>query len=144
LDADAVIAKLGLGPHPEGGHFRRTWRDDAGSAIYFLLREGERSTWHRLHGRTETWHFYSGDPIQLCLFDGDRLASLRLGDGLDVGQQPQVVVPAEVWQSAWSLGRWSLAGCTVAPPFSFTTLEIAPSGWEPPEPDPSGNGTPSV
>ena len=54
LSADDVIRRLDLKPHPEGGHFRETWREGdgtrrgAGTAIYFLLQQGERSHWHRV------------------------------------------------------------------------------------------------
>ena len=67
MDADAVIAALGLEPHPEGGLYRQTWADEAGTSIYFLLRDGAESAWHRLHGRAEIWHFYAGSPVELTM-----------------------------------------------------------------------------
>jgi predicted cupin superfamily sugar epimerase len=102
LTAADIIRLLDLAPHPEGGHFRETFRDDppasadmrvapaagraASTAIYFLLARGER---------------------------------------------PQTVVPARAWQAAESLGEWTLAGCTVAPGFEFAGFELAPKGWAP-------------
>ena len=129
MDAAAVIATLRLAPHPEGGHYRETWADPAGTAIYFLLQAGESSAWHRVHGRAEIWHFYSGAPLELSV-DTQAPGSattrvIRLGSDLMVGEQPQAVVPAGAWQRARSLGSWSLAGCTVAPPFTFDAFELA-------------------
>jgi uncharacterized protein len=129
MDADALIAMLALAPHPEGGHYRETWADVAGTAIYFLLRAGERSAWHRVHERAEIWHFYAGAPLELSVNEGGREGATRtalLGPDLSVGEQPQAVVPAGAWQCARSSGAWSLVGCTVAPPFSFDSFELAP------------------
>ena len=138
MNASEVIASLELSRHPEGGWFRETWRDAApvgeraaGTAIYYLLTEGELSHWHRLDA-TEIWHFYVGDPLELALSsDGASVRRLVLGTELDQKQLPQGVVPAGTWQSARSLGRWTLVGCTVAPAFEFGGFELAPPGWEP-------------
>jgi len=141
-DAAAIIRDLGLKPHPEGGHYRGTFRDPvtvgsaapargASSAIYFLLQAGERSQWHRVDA-TEVWHWYSGAPLSLWVSpDGRTLAEHRLGPDLAGGERPQVVVPARAWQAAASLGAWTLCGCTVAPAFCFEGFEMAPPGWAP-------------
>jgi uncharacterized protein len=130
MDADAVIAALELVPHPEGGLYRQTWVDTAGTAIYFLLRDGAGSAWHRVHGRAEIWHFYGGAPVELSVSDQspDDATAHRALLGIDLGaaQRPQAVVPAGAWQRARTLGEWSLVGCTVAPPFSFDVFELAP------------------
>jgi predicted cupin superfamily sugar epimerase len=122
-----VAARLGLERHPEGGRFRENFRDTASTAIYFLLERGEVSRWHRV-AQAEAWHFYAGAPLELRI---DR-ATYRLGADLAAGERPQIVVPPRAWQSARSLGDWTLVGCTVAPPFSYDTFEMAPEGWEPP------------
>ena len=140
MDAAAVIGLLGLEPHPEGGHYRETHRDTAAdggrgavSAIYYLLQAGEVSAWHRVDA-TEIWHHYAGAPLELSVFaDGRETATIRLGCDLGRGQRPQAVVPAFAWQSAVSLGAWSLVGCTVAPAFLFDRFEMAPPGWAPGE-----------
>ena len=135
-----LIERLDLSPHPEGGYFRETFRDDddsaeassASTAIYYLLEEGDRSHWHRVLGSSEVWHFYDGDPLELSLSDDAKSRDVRiLGRDFDRGERPQIVVPSNVWQSARSLGAWTLVGCTVAPGFSFENFEMAPSGWEP-------------
>lgn len=136
--ADYIIALLGLVPHPEGGHFRETFRDArsgegraASTAIYFLLRQGERSHWHRVDA-AEVWHFYAGAPLELAMAEaGGAVSTVRLGIDLAAGERPQAVVPAGVWQSAVSLGAWTLVGCTVAPGFDFAGFELAPAGWSP-------------
>jgi hypothetical protein len=126
MDALAVIEALDLVPHPEGGHYRQTWADSGGTAIYFLLQKAEQSSWHRVLERAEIWHFYSGDPLELSIDEeGDgRVVTIRLGGDLLAGEQPQAVVSAGAWQSARSTGRWSLVGCTVAPPFTFEAFEM--------------------
>jgi uncharacterized protein len=132
-----VIRLLALAPHPEGGHYRETFRDarmidgrPASTAIYFLLARGERSHWHRVDA-VEVWHHYAGAPLALSIFDGARTTTMRLGVDLAAAECPQVAVPAGAWQTAESLGAWTLVGCTVAPGFEFTGFELAPPGWEP-------------
>jgi len=130
LDAEAVLAILELAPHPEGGHYRETWADGSGSAIYFLLGRGERSAWHRVHDRVEIWHFYAGAPLELLIDEAgpgtEAACRVELGAELQAGQRPQAVVPAGAWQSARTLGTWTLVGCTVTPPFAFEAFELAP------------------
>jgi len=137
--ATDVIARLELRPHPEGGHYRETFRDsrtDAGgralsTAIYFLLARGERSHWHRIDA-VEIWHYYAGDPLTLRIaHDGGVQHTIRLGPDAAADQRPQAIVPAQAWQAAESNGDWTLVGCTVAPGFDFSTFELAPKGWSP-------------
>jgi len=144
VTADDVVALLDLSPHPEGGYYRQTWADDGGTAIYFLLRAGHPSAWHRVHGRAEVWHFYAGDPLELTVDGRDRPgepgepgtsvgsagdpngeSTTVLGADLAAGQLPQAVVPAGWWQRATTTGEWTLVGCTVAPPFTFDVFELA-------------------
>jgi uncharacterized protein len=150
LAAADVIRLLDLKPHPEGGHFRETFRDApppypppqagegrvggaraASTAIYFLLARGERSHWHRVDA-SEAWHWHAGAPLELeiATASGSR-ERIRLGSDLIAGERPQAVVPAHAWQVARSLGDWTLVGCTVAPGFEFAKFELAPQGWEP-------------
>ncbi len=135
-EADALIAALGLQPHPEGGHFRETWRDQAaqgrgsGTAIYYLLKEGEVSAWHRIDA-TEIWHHYAGAPLALTLREGGAETRLLLGPDIAAGERPQLIVPARAWQTAQSLGTWTLVGCTVSPAFEFSGFELAPEGGPP-------------
>ena len=140
LSAAEIVRRLGLAPHPEGGHFRETFRDPriteggraASTAIYFLLGRGERSHWHRVDA-AEVWHFYAGAPLLLETAASDRAAVTRLtlGPDLAASEQPQAIVPAGNWQAAESLGDWTLVGCTVAPGFEFRGFELAPKGWSP-------------
>ncbi|MEO1042506.1 MAG: cupin domain-containing protein [Pseudomonadota bacterium] len=134
LSADDIIKELELSPHPEGGWYRRTFEDPkkiggrpVGTAIYYLLKKGERSHWHRVDA-TELWHFYAGDPLLLRVG-----ASLHyhLGNDFAKGEQPQAVVPAGAWQSAEPLGAWTLVGATVCPGFQFEGFELAPPDFEP-------------
>ncbi|MGE5203692.1 MAG: cupin domain-containing protein [Acidobacteriota bacterium] len=136
--AEAAVRRLGLVPHPEGGWYRETFRDaspgaarGASTAIYYLLKAREISRWHRVDA-AEIWHWYAGAPLLLTLSpDGKTRQELVLGPDLAGGEEPQRVVPARAWQTARSLGNWTLAGCTVAPAFDFAGFETAPPGWEP-------------
>jgi len=139
VSAEEVIRRLSLAPHPEGGFFRETFRDKttangqraASTAIYYLLPQGEISQWHRVDA-AEIWHFYAGAPLELSLSeDGLESTRQRLGDDLAVGERPQLVAPAGWWQSARSLGAWTLVGCTVAPGFEFSRFELAAQGFSP-------------
>jgi predicted cupin superfamily sugar epimerase len=138
LTAADIIARLGLKPHPEGGHYRETFRDarldanrrSVSTAIYFLLAQGGRSHWHRIDA-VEVWHHYAGSALTLQIADSDGARTLRLGPDLAAGEVPQAIVPARAWQAAESCGDWTLVGCTVAPGFDFATFELAPPGWEP-------------
>ncbi|MFZ5616746.1 MAG: cupin domain-containing protein [Pseudomonadota bacterium] len=137
MTADEVIARLALKPHPEGGHYAETFRDDAmrdrrpaSTAIYYLLKRGERSHWHRIDV-VEIWHYYAGDPLRLEIADDAGAHEMILGRDIAKGERPQGVVPARAFQAAQSLGEWTLVGCTVAPGFDFSRFELAPIGWSP-------------
>lgn len=133
-----LVARLGLQPHPEGGWFAETWRDrpagggrGAGSAIYYLLPAGESSAWHRVDA-AEVWHHYGGAAVDLSVaVEGGELETIRLGSSIADGEMPQAVVPAGAWQTARSVGSWSLVGCTVSPAFAFEGFELAPEGLLP-------------
>src|SRR5262245_53160194 len=113
LAADDIIRLLGLEPHPEGGHFRETFRDAAAAgsgraastAIYFLLKAGEVSRWHRVDA-AEVWHWYAGAPLALAIVEDGNRRSIRLGTDLAAGERPQAIVPGQAWQQAQSLGAW--------------------------------------
>jgi len=150
--ADDLIARLRLEPHPEGGWYRQTFCDAVeggrarSTAIYFLLERHQRSHWHRVDA-VEVWHWYAGAPLELSIAppqpveaapiaDGSVAAAagwqaLTLGSDFAAGQRPQGIVPTDHWQSARSLGDWTLVGCTVAPGFEFDGFELAPPGWAP-------------
>lgn len=139
--AQEVINTLGLEKHPEGGWYTQTWRDGPtstkdgargiGSAIYYLLDEGERSHWHKVDA-VEIWHHHAGMPIELSISEDSVSSTLHLlGADLNRDMRPQVVVPANAWQGAYAPFGWSLMGCTVTPAFLFETHEMAPKGWMP-------------
>jgi predicted cupin superfamily sugar epimerase len=137
-DADAIIRMLNLKPHPEGGHFIETWRDSpadgsrgTGTAIYFLLKAGEASHWHKVDA-TEIWHWHAGAPLALSISqDGAEAQTVALGVDLTAGERPQGIVPKDAWQSARSTGDWTLVSCTVSPAFDFSSFTLAPRGWAP-------------
>jgi uncharacterized protein len=138
MTSSDIIGLLDLKPHPEGGHYRETLRDpmthgdrSVSTAIYFLLAAGEISRWHRIDS-VEIWHWYAGAPLALSVYpEGEEIIHLRVGMDLLSGERPQAFVPAGAWQSARTLGQWTLVGCTVAPGFLFEHFEVAKPGWEP-------------
>lgn len=140
-EAERIIRKLELAPHPEGGWYRQTWvaagpGRPSGTAILFLLAAGERSHWHRVDA-DEIWHFHAGSPLWLHRAEraeGPR-QSLRLGPDVLGGEAPQGLVPAGWWQAAEPTGAWSLVGCTVSPGFRFEGFELAPPGFDIPGSD---------
>jgi len=136
MTGDEIIGLLGLQPHPEGGHYRQTWIEAAqgrpsGTCIYFLLKAGEASHWHRVDA-TEIWHHYAGAPLILSVSETDAgpARDNRLGPGLLSGERPQFIVPADHWQAARSTGAWTLAGCTVSPGFRFSGFTLAAPGFD--------------
>jgi len=139
VPAARIVEALKLQPHPEGGWYRETFRDDAApggraasTAIFYLLERGQVSAWHRVKDAAEAWHHYAGGPLKLALAAPDTRETVHiLGPDLFAGQTPQVIVPKGWWQAAEPLGDWTLAGCTVAPGFDFAAFEIAPEGWSP-------------
>ncbi len=138
-EAKQIIEALEMEPHPEGGWFVETWRQAtdgtdraSGTAIYFLLQAGKGSHWHRVDS-TEIWHYYAGHPLRLDTAADDRgpVDHRILGPDIEAGQRPQLIVEEGHWQSAESLGEFTLVGCTVSPGFEFDGFELAPPGWAP-------------
>ncbi|MEM9670519.1 MAG: cupin domain-containing protein [Pseudomonadota bacterium] len=139
LAADEIIRLLNMKPHPEGGHFIETFRSEAedggrasSTAIYYLLQVDEVSAWHRVDA-DETWLWHAG--AALCLTqsppDGKGAATTRLGANLRASERPQHVIPAMHWQTAETLGAWTLVSCVVSPGFDFAGFELASSDWRP-------------
>lgn len=138
-EASAIIDKLGLAPHPEGGWFRETWRAPAapgeraeGTAILFLLKQGERSHWHRVDA-AELWLWHAGHPLDLLIANekADDFGTIQLGGDVLAGYSAQGLVPANRWQAAEARHGWALVSCTVTPAFEFAGFELAPPGWRP-------------
>lgn len=136
-DALRIIEKLGLQPHPEGGAYREIYRSKeivypgdgrgprrAFTLIWFLLRAGESSAWHRVLSE-ESWHWCDGAPLELSIrglqFEDPR--TVIIGRYSDCGN-PSAIVPARHWQSARSLGDWTLVQCGVAPGFDFEDFSL--------------------
>ena len=132
-DPASLIESLKMTPHPEGGHFAETFRADDGSVslIFYLLKNDERSHWHRLT-KNEILHFYDGDPMSVLLSpDGVSIQRKTLGRHAVDNEAYHLIVPKGTWFSMQSTGDWSLIGCTVSPAFSFDDFELAPKGWMP-------------
>jgi predicted cupin superfamily sugar epimerase len=134
-----IIRLLELQPHPEGGYFREMFRDpcqmegrSVSTAIYYLLKKGERSHWHRVDA-AEVWHYYAGAPLALHIAESEKSkpSTNVLGKNIAAGERPQIVVTEGHWQAAETLGDWTLVGCTVAPGFELSGFELARKDWSP-------------
>ncbi|MFS8115547.1 cupin domain-containing protein [Rhizobium jaguaris] len=138
MQPEEIIEALSMQPHPEGGWYVQTFRDEHGgtrghsTAIYYLLQAGQRSHWHRVRDAAEVWHYYAGAPLALYRSaDGKTSETIVLGTDLLKGERPQAIIPADWWQAAESLGGYTLVGCTVAPGFEFSSFEMAAPDWKP-------------
>jgi len=142
MDAEHLIHQLDLSPHPEGGWYRQTWVADGadrppGTCIYFLLKHGEASHWHRVDA-VEIWHFYAGTPLILSTSakDAGPAVDQVLGPDFEAGQVPQIIVPKDHWQAASAPDGWALVGCTVSPGFQFDGFELAEPSFDIPRKSP--------
>ena len=148
MDAQALIERYGLQPHPEGGWYRELHRSRQAvvradgqqrsglTAILFLLEAGAVSRWHRVSRADETWHFAGGEPLELLVLppgEGELqrhcLGPVSAAGGMGDGQGPELleplaVVPAGWWQAARTLGAWSLVSCCVGPGFDFADFTL--------------------
>jgi predicted cupin superfamily sugar epimerase len=137
LGANEIIRLLNMQPHPEGGHYAETWRTPGAgravmTAIYYLLEADQVSAWHRVDAE-EVWLWHAGGPLALTVSppDGKGASARTLGPDLRAGQRPQFVIPAHCWQTAETLGHWTLVSCIVAPGFEFSGFTLAPKDWRP-------------
>jgi predicted cupin superfamily sugar epimerase len=143
MNAEQIIDRLQLTAHPEGGYFRETYRSDLfldekslleytngrnlKTAIYFLLKSGQKSAFHRLRS-DEFWYFHQGSPLEVYIIHPDgRLEEVSLGNDFTLNQTPQLLLPAGTWFAARCVEEQSftLISCSVAPGFDFTDFELA-------------------
>jgi uncharacterized protein len=145
LCAPKIIELLHLQPLTiEGGYFRETYRSaltvpavalpgeyggdrNVSTAIYYLLTPDTFSAIHRVKS-DEVFHFYAGDAVEMLqLWPDGRGEIVMLHNDLGAGHEPQVIVPAGVWQGCHLVpgGSWALMGCTVAPGFDYADFTLA-------------------
>ncbi|KAM0304510.1 hypothetical protein HYE67_001816 [Fusarium culmorum] len=140
--AAQIINLLDMETSDEGGYFYQTFKDpnvvpgtnrSISTAIYYLLQGSKgQSLWHTLDA-AEVWHYYAGAPLVLSVSynNGSCGKDYVMGADLFGGQRPQAVVEKSQWQSARSLGEWTLVGTTVAQGFDPNGQVLKPKGWEP-------------
>lgn len=124
-DLTRLVTALRLTPHPEGGFYRETYRTEQATAIYYLLTADTFSEMHRLDA-DEIYHFYAGDPVEILRLFPDGTSDVRrLGNYLQGGEIPQLIVPKGVWQGSrlCSDGTYALMGTTMAPGFNLKGYE---------------------
>jgi uncharacterized protein len=129
MGPEEIIDELGLSPLPvEGGLYAENIQDEHASTIYYMLVAPQFSALHKLT-RLEIFLYHAGAPARMLLLHPDgRVERPELGMGLDIGQRPQVVVPAGTWQATETLGEWSLLGTVMSPPYSEDSVTFADSG----------------
>ena len=131
MTAEDIIEALNLSRHPEGGFYRQTWIDTtadgrpSGTCIYFLLKSGMESHWHRVDA-VEIWHYHAGAPLILSISEtvSGPKTEHRLGPDILAGDRPQGIVPKDALQAARTMGDWTLVSCTVSPGFSFDGFRL--------------------
>ena len=131
-DCNNLIKKLSMIPHPEGGHFAETFKDNKGyvSHIYYLLKKNERSHWHKL-SKNEILHFYAGSPLTVYHSNSKQIHKVILGNKLNKKEKFHYVIKKQTWFSMKTNGKWSLIGCTVAPAFNYKDFKLAKPNWSP-------------
>ncbi|XP_071956878.1 uncharacterized protein [Antedon mediterranea] len=128
--ASEMIKHFELQVHVEGGYYRETYRTEHSTAIYYLVSKDNSIALHRIKGKDELWHYYTGDPIEVSILkpDGkDHYKQYILGPDIEKGHKFQLLIPADHWQSARCVagGEWTFFGCTVSPAFEYKDLEMA-------------------
>lgn len=132
------VEQLELLPHPEGGFYKETYRDDytvtnrngdirsASTGIYFLITKGNFSAFHKIES-DEIWHFYDGSALEVAILHEDgQLETINIGKDIENGEKLQAVVPAGKWfASRVTKGDYVLVGCTVSPGFDFEDFVMA-------------------
>ena len=138
MNAVQIIKSLKLKPHPEGGWYKQTWKSEdtlsgraSGTSIYFLLKAGEVSHWHKIDS-VEIWHYYDGSPLILRTSTDENSPDKTqiLGPDLNKSHAPQILVNKNLWQSAETTGDYTLVGCTVSPGFEFSKFILAPKNFK--------------
>lgn len=144
LNIKQLIANYQLQPHPEGGWYKETYKSSEqipsaalpvrfgsgrtfSTAIYFLLEQGNFSTFHKIKS-DECWHFYAGEALEIFVIQHNgNLEIIRLGSNILNGELFQFVVPANCWFASRPAknSAYSFVGCTVAPGFDFADFELA-------------------
>ena len=138
MNADQIIKSLKLKPHPEGGWYKQTWKSEdtlsgraSRTSIYFLLKAGEVSHWHKIDS-VEIWHYYDGSPLILrtAIDENCPVKTQILSPDLNKSHAPQILVNKNLWQSAETTGDYTLVGCTVSPGFEFSKFILAPKNFK--------------
>ncbi|AGF56369.1 hypothetical protein B0P06_005366 [Clostridium saccharoperbutylacetonicum] len=136
--ADYFVKQLDMIPHQEGGFYKEVY--DSGdnvsvenineprklwTTIYFLLRDGEVSNFHRLKS-DEMWYYHAGSSLTIYMINPEgELIIEQLGLDIENGEKPQVLVPkGYIFGSAMNNSGYALVGCMVAPGFEFKDFEL--------------------
>ncbi len=143
LSASTLIQTLALEPHPlEGGYFKRTYTSGrsigtAGStrclasAIYYCLTEDSPVGYLHRNASDIVHCFHAGAPLSYFLISPEgEFHQAILGNQLDAGQTPQLMVPANWWKASqlpvhngdWEYG---LISEVVVPGFDYADNQVA-------------------
>jgi len=141
-NADYFVQTLDMTPHPEGGFYKECYAGEdcitskeldvsyegkrkLWTSIYFLLRDGEVSNFHRLKS-DEMWYYHAGSPLTIYMITPEgTLRKEQLGLDIKKGEKPQILVPkGYIFGSAMNESGFALVGCMVAPGFEFRDFEL--------------------
>ena len=141
--ADKIISELKLEPHIEGGFFVETYKSPylvdgkcinenikgerpLSSTIYFLLKSGQVSKFHRLKF-DEQWFFHSGSALLIHLIGRKgNLENVKLGPDIAGVETPQLLVKAGVVLGAEVIDQnsYCLVSCVVTPGFDYRDFTL--------------------
>lgn len=136
-EAAYFIEKLQLVEHPEGGYYKNSYvaneeinafdtKRKLYTNIYFLLKSGEVSHFHRLKS-DEVWYYHAGSSLTIHVIDeAGNYEEIKLGLNLEAGERPQAIVRKNsiFGSSVNDLESFSLVGCMVSPGFDFEDFEL--------------------
>ena len=136
LKAKYFIDYLGLEPHIEGGYCKELYKNrrwvegrPLSSTIYYLLKSGQVSRFHRLKS-DELWLYHYGAPLLVHQINVEGILTTQtLGLGVEQGERPQITVPANTIFGAEvpEPESFCLVSCVVSPGFDYRDFELLSS-----------------
>ena len=128
------VAHFKMNVHPEGGYYSEIYRSEMElpgmerhlmTSIYFLLRSGEVSRFHRIKS-DELWFFHAGSPLTVHSLDNNGHTEQLVGLNIAKGESPQVLVKAGMifGSEVSEENSFSLVSCVCAPGFDFRDFEL--------------------
>lgn len=133
-EIEQFVEKFNMNTHPEGGFYSEIYRSEMKipgmerqlmTSIYFLLRSGEISRFHRIKS-DELWFFHAGSPLTVHSLSEEGHTKQLVGLDFSKGESPQVLVKAGMifGSEVSEENSYSLVSCVCAPGFDFRDFEL--------------------